>query len=349
MWFFTWPGRILIGLTIVLIALRLALPYIVKHVINDKLAHMDDYWGHVEDVDMNLYRGAFEVEGIRIVKTGGEVPIPFLRVQQLDVSILWRAIFHGDFVGEIDALGPQMNFVDGPTERQEQTGEDVDFKEVVQNMALVQIDRFAVRDGSIHFRNLHSEPPVDIYIDHIWLTAENLTNRQEISARRPARLFVNARVMNSGRLRAHARINPLARYPNFDGKVEMEGLELPELNPFLDAYGHFDAESGVVALYSEVRAVDGRLSGYVKPILEDVEILDWNREDEGFFHRLWEAIVGTGVELLENQPHDRTAVIIPIRGNASDPETNPWKIVGTLLRNAFIRAFTHGLQNSAPG
>ena len=44
--------KILLGVLIVLVAFRLALPYIVLRYANKTLAEMDGYYGHVEDIDI---------------------------------------------------------------------------------------------------------------------------------------------------------------------------------------------------------------------------------------------------------------------------------------------------------
>lgn len=52
------PLWTLIVVVAVLVALRLALPYIVRDVLNRRMDRMGDYHGHVADVDLNLWRGA---------------------------------------------------------------------------------------------------------------------------------------------------------------------------------------------------------------------------------------------------------------------------------------------------
>src|ERR1700754_661865 len=59
--------KVLIGLAVllgVLVAARLAMPYVVKDYVNDKLAALDSYDGHVDDIDIHLWRGAYSVDGL---------------------------------------------------------------------------------------------------------------------------------------------------------------------------------------------------------------------------------------------------------------------------------------------
>ena len=59
----------LAALLLLLLALHLALPYLVRDYLNGKLADMGDYRGHIADVDLALWRGAYRIDGLSIVRT----------------------------------------------------------------------------------------------------------------------------------------------------------------------------------------------------------------------------------------------------------------------------------------
>lgn len=69
------------------LALHLALPYLVRDYLNGKLADMGDYRGHIADVDLALWRGAYRIDGLSIVKDNGKVPVPFLDAPSIDLSV----------------------------------------------------------------------------------------------------------------------------------------------------------------------------------------------------------------------------------------------------------------------
>ena len=50
--------KILIAFAVLLIVIRLILPYFVLHYANKTLTDIGDYYGHVEDVELSIYRGA---------------------------------------------------------------------------------------------------------------------------------------------------------------------------------------------------------------------------------------------------------------------------------------------------
>ena len=56
----TRKAKIILVIILFIIALRTALPYILLHYTNNILAEMNGYYGHVEDIDVALYRGAYQ-------------------------------------------------------------------------------------------------------------------------------------------------------------------------------------------------------------------------------------------------------------------------------------------------
>jgi hypothetical protein len=130
-----------------LIGLRVALPHIVKKYVNKKLDEMPKYGGRIGDVDMHLWRGAYSIQDIEIIKTDGKVPVPFFDANRATFSREWKALFNGALVGEIDFCNPVMNFVQGPTRQTSQVGVDKPWLDVIKKLFPLDINRFAVHNG----------------------------------------------------------------------------------------------------------------------------------------------------------------------------------------------------------
>src|SRR4051812_4196093 len=74
-----WPRRVVIvvgTLLVLLIAARIALPYVVKSQINARLETIPGYAGHVDNVSIHLWRGAYSLHGIAIYKVDEKVREP---------------------------------------------------------------------------------------------------------------------------------------------------------------------------------------------------------------------------------------------------------------------------------
>ena len=87
---------------VLLVGARVALPYFAKDEVNRRLMALESYDGHVEDVDLALWRGAYRLDGIRIVKTGSKQPEPFFDGERIDFSVEWRSILRGRLVAECE-------------------------------------------------------------------------------------------------------------------------------------------------------------------------------------------------------------------------------------------------------
>lgn len=335
----------LFGLVAILIALRAALPYIVLRYVNDELDGLEGYTGRVDDIDISLYRGAYQIQGIEIVKSNGRVPVPFFAAEELDISVEWGALLDGDIVAEIDLRRPRLNFVKGPTPKTSQTEPADNWTDTVKELAPFNINRFTIHNGSVHYRDFHSEPKVNIYVQRIEAVARNLTNAADLGGSLVATFDARALAMSSGRLKLKGSYNPYAKQPTFEVDAQLNALNIKQLNSFLKAYASVDAERGKLSVDTEIAASKGRFRGYVKPFIDDLQVLDWDKESEGFLTRVWEGVVEVATEVLEDQDKDRIATRVPLSGKVDGPEADVWSTIGGLLKNAFLEALRRGVED----
>jgi hypothetical protein len=334
-------------LALLLVGARAYAPIAVQRYVNRVLDRTEGYHGRIGDVDLNLYRGAYQIENVEILKSDGRVPVPLLRSPLVDLSVEWRALFEGSLVGEMWLEEPELNFVSGPRASQRQSGVEADWRDVVRDLFPVKINRVSVRNGSIHWRSFASDPPFDVYLRDVDLVARNLTNSADLPEQRVASLDFSATPMNAGRMKVRASIDPYADLPTFnlDGKVS--DVDLEQFNRLFRAYAGVDVQRGRMRLFAELESEGGRFHGYVKPFFEDVDVLGIDELDEqNLFASLWEAIVGTAAEALEDQDEDRVATRIPISGRVESPDIGFFRTLGNVLRNAFLDAFVPELENS---
>ncbi|GAO43998.1 DUF748 domain-containing protein [Flavihumibacter petaseus] len=334
-------GILLIGLVV----LRILLPGILLRYVNRQLTRIDGYTGHVEDIDVALFRGAYTIDSIRLDKKSGKIPVPFFSAHEIDISIEWRALFNGKIVAEIEADRPKLNFVKGPTEATSQTDIDKDWTDVVDKLMPFKLNHFQVNNGEVHYRDFHSSPKVDVLAQHIEISARNLSNAKRDKDALPSPVTATADVYD-GKVTVNMKMNALAKQPTFDLNTRMTTLSLVKLNDFLKAYGNFDVEKGTISLYTEAAAKDGRISGYTKPVIKDLKVVNWKEDKENPAKLVWESIVEGVAWVLNNKKEDQIATRAKFEGNIKDPDVNAWVIVGQLLRNAFIEALYPSLENS---
>jgi hypothetical protein len=145
------------------------------------------------------------------------------------------------------------------------------------------------------------------------------------------------------------RLDPFSYRPTFQLAVRLLGLDVTKLNDLTRAYGAFDFERGWFDLVVELDAKEGQLQGEIKPLFRNLAVFSAKRDlrEDDMVHAFWEALVGVATELLENQPRDQFGTIIPLRGDASSPDTSILTVVGNVLHNAFVRAYLPRLESVA--
>ena len=326
-------------LLVLLIALRLALPFVIKNYVNRQLNKPGDYTGKIGDVSVHLWRGAYRIHAIGIFKRTGKIPEPFFSARALDLSVEWKELFHGKFVGEVTMNDPRVNFVAGPTVETTQTGTNASWDQLLKSLFPFKLNRLEIKNGEIHFANHYSKPPVDIFISKLACVATNLTNAREVGNELPSGIVAQARTLGSGFVDLNLRMNLMESRPTFELTCQLTNVDLPSLNDFLRAYGKFDVARGRFALFASVASKDGSYDGYVKPVIEDLSVFSWEKEkDKNVLGVVWEAVVGMIGTIFRNHSQDTVATKVPISGTYEKGQVGVWTAVVNLLRNAFIQA-----------
>lgn len=348
-----WPLKALLLLVVLLAAVQLTLPWLIRDYLNDKLADMGDYRGHIDDIDLAWWRGAYRINGLNIVKTTGKVPVPFLDAPLIDLSVSWSALWHRQaVVAEVYFAQPQLNFVDSDDRQASQTGAGTDWRDQLNKLLPITLNELRVRDGRIAFHNFSTEPQVELSADAVNASLYNLTNVGDEPGDRVAHFEGQARLLGQAPLESQATFDPFEQFEDFELRLRARDIDLTRFNDFARAYGNFDFKQGNGDLVIEASAKDGQLSGYIKPLLRNVDVFDWQQdveaEDKGVLRSLWEALVGGGETLLKNQRRDQFATRVELSGSVHDQQTSAFQAFVAILRNAFVEAFTPRYERPSP-
>ncbi|HWD34121.1 MAG TPA: DUF748 domain-containing protein [Pseudomonas sp.] len=350
---YRWPLWGLLSIALLLLALHLALPMLVRNYLNDKLADMGDYRGQVADVDLAWWRGAYKINGLTIVKTSGKVPVPFLQAPLIDLSVSWHALWYDHaVVAEVLFVRPELNFVDGASKQTTQTGQGTDWRQQLEKLLPITLNEVRIDNGTLTFRNFNSKPPVDLKATQLEASIRNLTNVEDQKGRRDARFTGKARLLGDAAVESSATFDPFSDFDNFQFRLRATGIQLRRLNDFASAYGKFDFNAGHGDLVIEAEAEKGRLTGYIKPLLRDVDVFNWQQdvknEDKGFFRSIWEALVGGSETVLKNQRKNQFATRMELSGSVHKSDISAFEAFLQILRNGFIQAFNARYEQAPP-
>ena len=342
-----WPHWLGLALAIVmglLVIARLFLPHLLKTAINQRLNAIPAYHGHVDDVGVSLFRGAYTMTGLQLDKREAGETRPFLSVERIDFSLAWRELFHGKVVSEITAHRPRLNFVQGTTKENSQLDFDRRWQDVINDLFPIEITNFTVTEGEIHFVALERKPPVDVFIRNVHLQARGLRNRPDLDLKSPmAAILVEGVTPGNGQLTLSSELEPLAPRSHYHLKLKLEKVSLPALNQLLLAYGNIDVSAGEFTGYLEMVARDEHYEGYFKPFFEHLEFKSAQASERSLFARIWEKMVSGLAALVKNKDTEQVALRIPFEGNFGDTKVGTWESIKTLFLNGFIRALAEGL------
>jgi len=337
---------VLASIAAVLVAARVALPDIVERYANRRLAALKAYDGHVGDIDIHLWRGAYSIDDIVIVKTGAKRPVPFFQARRVDLSVEWRSLLKGRVVAEAQFNNPEVNLVQGHSKDDSQLGQDENWKARLEELFPFRFNTIEATNGTVRFLAPGIQTRDAITAHNVNGQISNLTNVTESGKEAFAGFKVKAEVLDGAPAVINGSVDPFAPKPTFDVNMEVKKVQLPQVNPWLRQYIKADAEAGKFELYMELAAADGKFKGYAKPFLEDVDMYRSGEPEKNPLKRVWEGFLDFAANVLENPEEDQVAARIPFTGTIENPQTNLFATIASVLRNAFVSAFARSLEGS---
>ena len=326
-------GVFFVLILLMLIAGRIYLPYWLTGYVNKQLNALDGYSGQVEDIDVHLWRGAYEIRNIDIKKDSGGLKKAFFYARTIDLSIEWRALLNGRIVAEIQMYKPMVNF------SKTQTGSGAGWPELVDRLTPFDINRFNVTGGKASYIDYTADPNINVFIEDINADISNLRNTSNSDKNLPTNIEISGRSIGGGTLSIHGSANVLKNVPDFDIDSELKDAKLSAFNDYTRAAAAVDFSKGQVGVFSELAAADGALTGYVKISAEDIDVVDVSDQDKNIFNAMWESIVSSFMNIFKNHPRDRFAFNLPIEGRVDQPDQKTWPAFLSIFANTFGQAF----------
>ncbi len=320
------------------------MPFIVKKYVNGVLADIPGYYGQVEDIDIALIRGAYVIDSLYLNTVNGDSEMPFLNLGKTDISVEWKSLFEGKIVSEIVMTRPQFTYVFEDQQKDslaEQPDAD-DWTKALTDLVPIDINNLQIIEGKAAFVQLAADPSIDLYLNDIALNATNLRNVQRRARELPSTLHATANSIGNGQVKLDGKMDLVKEIPDIDISFSLENATITAFNDFTNYYAGIDFAEGNFNLYSEVAIADGFLTGYVKPLLKDSQLIE--KEDK-FLEKLWEGFVGLFKFILKNQGNNTLATKVPIQGDLNQVKSKVWPTVLNILKNAWIKAYQDTVDN----
>jgi hypothetical protein len=151
--------------------------------------------------------------------------------------------------------------------------------------------------------------------------------------------------MGTGPASADFNLLPVRPGPDFDLAVRIEETDLKAMNDMLRAHGKFDVTAGRFSLFTEMSVRNRQVSGYVKPLFQDMTVYDERQDrDKSVLRKAYEGVVGGISRVLQNRPRDEVATRVDISGRLENPDTSLVATIAGLVQNAFFKAILPGFE-----
>jgi Domain of Unknown Function (DUF748) len=327
----------------ILIGARIALPYFIRDYVDKTLDSIPGYYGYIEDVDVALWRGAYSLNKIGLVKTNGKEDEPLFSADAIEIALDWSALLQMRVVSRVHLAHPQLQFIQRKTKESSQTSVDQSWQQKVNKLIPLQINQLRVTDGLVRYKDETKAPKINLYFSDLAIQATNISNATRKKENLPSSVELSALLLKSGKVSLDGHADFLAEPMEANIRAKIRALDLKELNEFTKAYGGFDFEKGRFDLTTELAATNKDYSGYVKTIAREIDVLDFTKErkqGDSVVQLLWEGMVGVIMEIFQNQRKDQFAARIPISGPRDKMAFGSWEAVGSILSNAFVKALS---------
>lgn len=332
--------------------LRVLAPSIVKSIVNQSLEQAPGIAGSIQDVDLHIYRGAYQIEGIELRTVKNDNEYPFVTIKDLDISIFWRKLFKGKIVTELVFNEPSFTFVDikeENTEKYEAAAEESTWLGISEQLVPFDIDRLEVIDGHFSFEgksNTQNQQGA-FFVSHIngvivGITSPSRNKKEGEIVSTTGTLNSAGMIYGESKATVEGSFDPFSKKPVFDIDASVDDVKAKHLDALIKIYAPFDIEAGSFMAATELKSEQGELTGYIKAGADNLDVFSWKQDIEvdgdNPFQALADVIIGGVSSVLSNRETDLVATKIPIEGSLNNPETSVLDTFFGLLNNAFVDA-----------
>lgn len=203
-----------------------------------------------------------------------------------------------------------------------------------QPETIIQIERVKAIESEFGVVHAGVDPPYRAFFNRLSVEAKNFSNRIKD---RTAEVTVKGAFMGTGMLEARGMFRPDTNAPDFDISVRLNGVQARMLNDVLHAHGNIDVADGELSVYSQIKVKQGRIRGYVKPLIRRLNVYDRDQDrGKGALHTLYEGALDVATAALENDERDEVGTKVEVKGDVRQAQIDTWQATSSLIRNAFV-------------
>lgn len=338
-WFKKKKFIIPLAIVMALVVGRIILEPVLLAQINKRLESFSpEITGHVDGLNLAIIRGAFGLQGITMKLRKADDP--FLKVRDVDLSLAWREMWKGNFMADAMIDGVDFTF----DERLPKAFK----KSIPADDAAEPEKKPPLRISRLDWKNVNITYPSDKAFTNqgpFRLTDVHGRVTNLLADTETPRSFFHTQGKGSGtsNFKAIGSVNLLADPAEWDLDAQMQGFSLVSMNRFLYQKVPLTFKKGTFDLYAEVKSEEGKIRGYVKPFLEDLEFMKSDENFKGAKHWLVEAASAVGNWVMEAKRSKTVATKVPFSFDGKKFSVDTSKALGDVIEHGFDQELSPGV------
>jgi hypothetical protein len=327
-----------VGLIVIIIVV--ALPSVMKAVLNRALLKMDGYNGRIDQLQIHAVKSELIFYNVCInTDSRQRSHALFLQVPAITIGFKWKQLLRKILDLNIVIEKPEVSFLANATMSSEDDPSNLAYKvstikAFIERQMAFRIN-LEVRSGEVRYVNSQVNPKMDIVTTKLNATIGDFSNRTFLS---PSCHIIGNCFLYEGTATINATILPMEPTLTADVNLELKSINLILLNDYLRAYAKVDINKGMFDLYAEMAAINNSFTGYLTPILRDIHFISAEDRSDNIFLKIWERMVAGFYNILKNKRNAEVVAKIPIEGRLDDPHIHVGVAIITMLKNAFVGA-----------
>lgn len=291
-------------LIVLLVGIRLVLEPVLLNIANKQAKTINPVFeGHIGDLDLSILKGGVELQDVTAkIKENGR---QFLTVQEVLVDLAWKQLFKGRVQFDVAVTNFQMNFEKDLLTAIEKLPETEEKKKELP----FRIAELTVHDSRIV---LNEYPGLN---DQKALIVNDIDGEiRNISGREGSKLgnysFI-AGLSKKDDIKISGHFDISTETPRWDMNAHLEKFDLGAGNKALSKLVPVNFRHGTLDLYSEVKSEGGKIFGYVKPFLNNVQFMGNQNEFKGAKHFFVELAGAVSRFVFEHNDKESIATRVP--------------------------------------
>ncbi len=329
---------------LMLVALRITLRPIVHKKLN---AYLKDFSPsisfHIGDLDLDIFRGAYAFGDVTGLLKGKEHP--FLRIENVDVSIAWRELLRGRVLTDVEIIKADFSFTKEVQDSfKNLANEKKNATEAKEKLFPVEIERVELKESQVTLDDYPSLKENEKFaITDINGIMKNLTPKEDNPF---SDFFLTAGLPGKTKARTTGRLSLLAKPIAWNLDTELKGFDLTFANTFLRRKVPLTFTSGKLDVFLEAKSEAGTTRGYVKPFVQNLDVIKTEENFKGAKHWLIEVFTALGNLFLRASDTKTVATIVPFTmSKAQGFKVDSEEAIGQAIEHGFDKKLQRGLEN----